>query len=242
MAPAGPEDQAPARYRHGRLLYRKPLTGAADVGGFRLEGDADVTFPEGRLRLASRRDPAGGQAANFVLWCPEEFPDEIAVSWEFWPLREPGLCILFFAARGGGGEDLFDSRLARRAGEYPQYHSGEISALHVPDFRRRSRDERAFHVCNLRKSRGFDLVAQGADPLPSVEDARPPYHPTPTKYGPQVAFAINGLPISRWADDGRAYGWVPAGGKIGFRQMAPLVAGYANCRVHALEAEGGEGG
>lgn len=100
LAPAGPEDQAPARYRHGRLLYHKPLTGAADVGGFRLEGDADVTFPEGRLRLANRRDPAEGQAANFVLWCPEEFPDEIAVSWEFWPLREPGLCILFFAARG----------------------------------------------------------------------------------------------------------------------------------------------
>lgn len=237
LTPAGPEGRAATGYRQERLLSHNPLAGAADVDGFRLEGDAEATFPEGRLRLASRRDPVEGQAANFVFWRPEAFPDHIAVSWEFRPLREPGLCILFFAARGGGGEDLFDPRVARRAGEYLRYHSGDIDALHVSYYRRRAPEERAFHVCNLRKSRGFHLVAKGADPLPSVADARPPYTLRLTKCGLLVAFAIDDLPIFDWTDDGRAYGRVLAGGKIGFRQMAPLVAEYANLRVHALEVQ-----
>lgn len=237
MAPAGPDDQNPMTYRQGQLLYHNPLAGAADIGGFRLEGDADVTFPEDRLRLANRRDPAAGQDANFVFWCPEEFPDNIAVSWDFWPLREPGLCILFFAAQGGAGEDLFAPGLARRTGAYRQYHSGDLDALHVSYFRRRYPEERAFHTCNLRKSGGFHLVAQGADPLPSVADARPPYRIALTEAGPRVAFAINELPILAWTDDGETFGRTRAGGKIGFRQMAPLVAEYTNLQVRALVPE-----
>lgn len=230
----------PSAYRRTRLLYEKALASVADVRDVRLEGDAAIAFPDGRLRLTNRRDPAEGQSANFVLWCPEDFPADIEVSWEFWPLREPGLCMLFFAATGRQGETLFDPRLARRTGEYPQYHSGDLDALHVSYFRRRAPEERAFHTCNLRKSYGFHLVCQGADPLPPVADARPPYRLTLTKDGPRVAFAINELPIFRWTDDGRTYGPVLAGGKIGFRQMAPLVAEYANLRVHALEVREGE--
>lgn len=101
-------------------------------------------------------------------------------------------------------------------------------------FRRRYPEERAFHTCNLRKSRGFHLVAQGADPLPPVADARPPYRIALTKAGPRVAFAINGLPILAWTDDGETFGRARAGGKIGFRQMAPLVAEYTNLQVRAL--------
>jgi hypothetical protein len=41
-----------------------------------------------------------------VFWCPEVCPAELAVSWKFRPLREPGLAILFFAAAGAGGKDL----------------------------------------------------------------------------------------------------------------------------------------
>lgn len=49
-----------------------------------------------------------------------------------------------------------------------------------------------------------------------------------------VSFSINGLPILEWTDDGRRYGPVYGGGKIGFRQMAPLVADYANFEVRRL--------
>jgi hypothetical protein len=216
------------------VIYSNPLASPTDVADFRLEGDATVSFPEGRMRLAANRDPSEGQAANFVFWCPREFPDRIRISWNFWQLREPGLCILFLAARGRGGEDLFDPRLSTRTGDYQQYHSGDIDALHLSYFRRRYPEERAFHTCNLRKSHGFHLVAQGADPLPPVVDATPPYRIELIKDGPRVAFAINELPLLDWIDDG-THGATLAEGKIGFRQMAPLVAEYSDLVITSLD-------
>src|SRR5438105_1138404 len=108
------------------------------------------------------------------------------------------------------------------------YHHREINALHVSYFRRSARSERAFQVCNLRKSHGFHLVCQGADPLPSVADALGPYRVRLVKCRAEVAFFINELPIFHWTDDGQSYGPLLGGGKIGFRQMAPLIAEYAN--------------
>jgi len=226
-------------YELGDTIYQNPLAAESDVAGFRLEGDAAVTFPRGRMRLESRREPSEGQKANFVYWCPREFPDNVAVSWDFWPVREPGLCILFFSAGGGEGEDMFDSNLATRTGEYDQYHHGDINALHVSYFRRMFETERAFHTCNLRKSYGFHLVCQGADPLGDVADTRGPYRIQVVKAGPAVSFSINDLPIFHWHDDGKTHGPVLAGGRIGFRQMAPLIAEYANLRVRAVRQDVG---
>ena len=215
-------------YQLGKLIYDNPLASPEDVKGFRLEGEAKITFPNGRLRMENARDPSEGQKSNFVYWCPNDFPADVAISWDFHPVREPGLCILFFAAKGIKGEDIFDPNLAKRTGDYQQYHHGDIDALHVSCFRRTFPEERAFHTCNLRKSYGFHLVCQGADPIPSVEDAKPPYRICVVKCGSEVAFLINDLPIFTWIDDGKTYGPPLAGGKIGFRQMAPLVAEYAN--------------
>jgi Domain of unknown function (DUF1961) len=218
-------------------LYANPLATAADVAGFRTEGPATVSFPDGRLRLSHAVDPALGQRANFVYWCPEIVPADVAIRWEFWPVREPGLCILFFAATGSDGRDLFDPGLATRTGEYPQYHSGDIDAFHVSYFRRLRPGGRALHTCNLRKSKGFHMVAQGANPIPGADDWRPPYHITVAKWQSSVAFLINDLLIFTWQDDGRTYGPVLGGGRIGFRHQGGLVAEYANLRVHALEGE-----
>ncbi len=226
-------------YTLTELQYENPLACLEDVAGFRLEGDAHITFHNGRMRMEHARDPSEGQASNLVYWCPQEFPDNIAVSWDFWPLGEPGLCILFFAARGRNGADIFDPSLAPRVGIYNQYHHGDIDALHVSYFRRKNLSERAFHTCNLRKSYGFHLVAQGADPIPDVADATPPYHIQLIKAGPVIDFTINELPIFHWEDDGITYGPVLGGGKIGFRQMAPLIGEYANLKVHRVEAHNG---
>lgn len=157
------------------VLYRNPLAQPEDVAGFRLEGEGSATFPCGRMRLESTRSAGDGQAANLVLWCPVELTGDLEISWSFWPVHEPGLCILFVHARGRDGRDLFDPGLADRFGPYEQYHSGDIDAYHLSYFRRRWQSERRFHTCNLRKSYGFHLVAQGADPRPSVLDADGPY-------------------------------------------------------------------
>ena len=50
-----------------------------------------------------------------------------------------------------------------------------------------------------------------------------------------MAFSIDDLPVLQWVDDGESYGPILGGGKIGFRQMAPLIAEYANLQVHVVE-------
>ncbi|AQZ70162.1 unnamed protein product [[Actinomadura] parvosata subsp. kistnae] len=212
-------------------LYTNPLATPQDLVAFRMEGDGVMSFPQGRLRLESLRPLSDGQAANVVLWCPEDFPEDVRVEWDFWPVREPGLAIMFFHARGRSGEDLFDPALAPRSGPYEQYHHGDIDAYHVSYFRRMWPQERALHTCNLRKSHGFHLVAQGPDPLPGVMDADGPYAMRIDVKGGVVTFSINDLVSFRWRDEGVIGGPALAGGKIGFRQMAPLIGEYANLRV-----------
>ena len=217
----------------GVLLYENPLSCEADIRGFVLEGEARITFENKRMRMENVIDAGQGQKANFVLWCPEEFPADVFIEWEFWPIKEPGLCMLFFAAKGKNGEDIFDEKLQVRTGEYPLYHHGDINAFHVSYYRRKEPDERAFHTCNLRKSYGFHLVAQGGDPIPDADEAEGPYRIDLLKKGSRVHFFINDLGIFRFDDDGEQYGALLGGGKIGFRQLAPLVGEYANLKVYA---------
>ncbi|NUS09488.1 MAG: DUF1961 family protein [Nonomuraea sp.] len=212
-------------------MYRNSLATPQDLDGFVMEGDGVVSFPQGRMRLESLRPASDGQAANVVLWCPEEFPSDLTVEWDFRPVREPGLAIMFFHARGRDGEDLFDPALAPRTGPYDQYHHGDIDAYHVSYFRRMWESERALHTCNLRKSHGFHLVAQGPDPLPAVLDAQGPYAMRLDVHRGEITFSVNDLVSFRWTDEGAVGGPALRGGKVGFRQMAPLIGEYANLRI-----------
>ncbi|MEG2349605.1 MAG: DUF1961 family protein [Hungatella sp.] len=218
-----------------RLIYENSLSNEDDIREFRLEGEARISFTNGCMRLENALENHLGQKANYVLWCPETFPEDVEISWEFRPVTDHGLCILFFAAEGRSGVDLFDPSLAVRTGDYVQYHSGDINAFHISYFRRKEPDERAFHVCNLRKSYGFHLVAQGADPIPEAEEAIDFYQLRVIKYKGSISFAVNGLTVFEYRDDGSTYGEVLHGGKIGFRQLAPLTAEYKNLKVYRLD-------
>lgn len=217
-----------------RLLYENSLSCEEDIAGFVLEGSARITFPEGRMRLENVRNPSDGQKANYVLWCPEEFPRDVLIEWQFRPVKEPGLAMLFFAASGRDGGGIFDGKLSERTGEYVQYHHGDINAFHVSYFRRKEPDERAFHTCNLRKSYGFHLTAQGADPIPDADEVREPYVIAVTKKGNQIGFFINGLEIFTFEDDGETYGPPLLGGRIGFRQLAPMIGEYGELKVYEI--------
>lgn len=219
-----------------RLIYSNPLEKEEDIEGFRLEGTAKISFVDGRMRMENVLDAAQGQKANYVLWCPDDFPSEVYIEWEFLPLKEPGLAILFFAAKGRNGEDIFDESLQKRTGEYPLYHHGDINAYHVSYFRRKEPDERSFHTCNLRKSYGFHLVAQGADPIPDAADAKEPYKLGLLKYKDNVSFFVNELEVFSYQDDGKTYGEHLGGGKIGFRQLAPMVGEYASLKIYEIKS------
>ena len=217
-----------------RQLYHNALASPADIADFVLEGQAKISFDAGRLRMENCLSPDAAQTPHFVLWCPQHFPDNVQFSFDFYPLADLGLSMFFFAATGLSGQDIFDSALPVRDGAYAQYHSGDINAFHVSYFRRASVHERAFRTCNLRKSKGFFLVDQGADPLPPVADAASPYTISVVKCAHRVLFAINDLVLFDFYDDGQQYGSLLGGGKAGFRQMAPLCAEYANFSIHSV--------
>ncbi len=220
-------------WKLGDPIYKNPFASEDDLRGFRLEGQAILSYPNGRLRLENALDASLRQAANYVLWCPENFPDNVCFSWDFWPLREPGLSMFFFAAAGRrSGEDIFSPELAIRSGDYEHYIYGDINALHLSYFRRGRHAQ--FNTCNLRKSHGFHLVAQGADPIPNVENSSPPYQISLWKRGPRVVFSVCGLAVLDWTDPGDCFGSLLQGGKVGFRQMAPLQAEYANFTVRPI--------
>ncbi len=214
-----------------KLVYENPLSCEADIKGFILEGKANISFPEGAMRLENALSSDEGQRANYVLWCPEAFPADVKIEWEFRPLKEPGLAIMFFAAKARKGGSIFSEELTERTGEYKQYHSGDINAFHVSYFRRKEPDERAFHTCNLRKSYGFHLVAQGADPIPDASLDSEWYKIKVVKNKNKVAFYVNDLQIFEFVDDGKTYGDLLTGGHIGFRQLAPMIAEYRNLKV-----------
>ena len=215
-------------------LYSSALSGPEDLADWILEGPMVASFPTGRLRLESAAEPAEGQAANFVAWLPVEHQGDVRISWSFRPLREPGLAMIFWAAQARGGGSLHDPALPARTGEYEQYHSGAIDAYHLSYFRRMWPTERSLHTCNVRKSHGFHLVAQGADPLPAVLDADRDYRLQLTWRGTAVEFTIDGILCLTWSDDGSVGGPARRGGSIGLRQMAPLIAEYSHLRVEAL--------
>lgn len=221
------------------MTYRNALATPTDLDGWVAEGPVGMDHVDGGTRLFSTADEAAlaaagrGDHAHVTLWCPEVFGSDVEISWDFRPLAGEGLAMLFFAATGTEDRDLFDPTLASRTGHYPQYHSGDVRTLHVSYYRRKWPTERRFHTCNLRKSPGFHLVAQGADPLPPVDDIDGHYRVRVRKHGPEVVFGIDELDLFRWVDDG-ATGPPLTGGRIGFRQMAPLAAHYRNLEVTSL--------
>lgn len=222
-------------FQVGDVIYSNPLASEKDIDGFRMEGQACITFPGRKMRMENALDPALGQASNFVFWCPQQMPASFQATWQFQPIRDPGLAMFWFAAHGHDGKDLFDPSLKKRTGEYQQYFDSDMNAYHASYFRRKQDTERQFTTCNMRKSKGFHLVCQGADPMPSVQDVVGPYTITVTKADNQIQFKVNDLVSFEWEDDGKTYGPVWQGGYIGFRQMAPLIADYSNLEIRELD-------
>lgn len=215
-------------------LYENPMS-VESLADWVREGPVNVRNGHGGAVLSSSADAEQlGDHAHFTLWCPVEFPDRIRITWDYFPVEGQGLAMVFFAAGGSGGRDLFSPELASRTGFYPQYHSADIDALHISYQRHKHVTERSFRTCNLRKSAGFHLVAQGADPLPNSEDATDFYRVEVVKDGPHVSFSIEGLRLLEWTDDGISTGPVATGGYLGLRQMAPLQAAYRSLKVAAL--------
>lgn len=215
--------------RRGPPLYAAPLADPADTRGWVLEGPAVATHEDGWLRLRSRRPE--GPEGHLVYWCPEVFPESFIAEWDFELLEPRGLCIVFFAARGREGRDLFDPLLAARHGVFTDYTRGELDAYHISYFANTPAVPRA--VANLRKNHGFYLLANGPVGVAAFR-AGTSHHAVLFKDGARIRMSVDGRTLIDHTDDATRAGPVLTAGRIGFRQMQWTDARYRDFRVHAV--------
>jgi hypothetical protein len=87
---------------------------------------------------------------------------------------------------------------------------------------------------NLRKNKGFYLVANGP---PGIEPGSDAVHAVRLiKDGVHVQLQVDGKVIIDWTDDRQRYGPVLGSGKIGLRQMQWTEAWYHDFRVYELKS------
>ena len=202
-----------------------------------MEGGGTAEWADGRLVLRPKRYTASRsrvETDHFVYWLKRDFPAGVAVEWDFrYPAPDGvpnGLAILFICARGVGGEDLFDPKLAKRKGVFRRYHSGDINSYHLSYFAGRR------GTVNVRKNRGFRQVASGPD-LVAKGGADKWHHLRLVRFKGLLQLTVDEQPCIRWTDDGTVGGPPHGGGKIGLRQQNNLRRGeYANLRVYGLKA------
>ena len=217
-----------------QILYENALNRPQHVRDWVMEGQGTVRFENGWMEMYSPHE-----AGDHVFWCPKTFPDRFIAEWEAQNMDpKAGLCIVFFAAAGENGIDIFDRSLPKRDGSFEQYINGKINSYHISYYANTPRKP-ARPYANLRKNTGFNLVSQGHAGIPAQSSAI--HQLRLVKNGPDIEFYVDGRSIIRWTDDGRTHGPVLRDGKVGFRQMRWTGFRYRKFRV-IRSATGSEGG
>lgn len=199
-------------FKKSAVLYHNDLSCDADVAGWRMEGPGKIAFTDNALLMES---PA--EAFHHVFWCPQDFPGSFIAQWSVQNLHpEAGLLIVFFAAQGLKGEDLFDPSLKPRGGAFTDYTRGDIRNYHI-SYYANARNEPGRLNANLRKNKGFDYVQKGRAGIPL--DSAAVHQMTLVKADRQIVLFIDGREAIHWLDTGKTGGEPHGAGKIGFRQM-----------------------
>ncbi|MDP5130991.1 MAG: YesU family protein [Paraglaciecola sp.] len=216
----------------GELLYSNGLTSATELANWRMEGAGELTFNEGWMQMYSP-----DEQGHHVLWCPHDFPDAFIAQWQVQNLKfDAGLVIVFFAAQGAGGEDIFDPNLPARDGTFTQYTLGEINSYHISYYANAAHNPDRAHA-NLRKNNTFSLLQEGEKGIPTLSDRV--HTLTLIKNAQHIQMYIDERKIIDYTDnqavvDGLNIGKPLGAGKMGFRQMQWTKFQYRDFKVWAL--------
>ncbi|WP_341939471.1 DUF1961 family protein [Marinimicrobium sp. C2-29] len=216
----------------GELLYRADFDGPESVADWVMEGPGEITFEQGWMEMHSP-----DEQGHHVFWCPEDFPDSFIARWDAQNLDdEAGLVIVFFAALGVDGQDIFSPDLPERDGTFTQYTEGEIKSYHISYYANAAHNPGRGHA-NLRKNNTFSLLQKGEIGIPA--DSMQEHEITLVKEGDRIRLYIDDRKVIDYTDDtpvvdGVDTGSALGGGKIGFRQMKWTHFRYKNLRVYAL--------
>lgn len=208
----------------GKLLYESPLASGKDVAGWIMEGPGTTVFEDGWMRMYSP-----GEKWHHVFWCPVDFPSRFVAEWEVQNLHpDAGLLIVFFAAKGVDGEDIFDPRLPRRDGTFKYYTKDKIRSYHISYYANNPKNPER-ELAHLRKNNAFELVQTGGEGIP--KHSTDIHNIRLVKDDAHILFFVDGRKVIDWIDDGKSLGPVYGEGKIGFRQMQWSNFRYRNFKV-----------
>lgn len=216
----------------GRLLYQASFQQPESVSDWVMEGPGEISFKQGWMEM---RSP--GEQGHHVFWCPEDFPDSFIARWEAQSLDpEAGLVIVFFAATGEDGQDIFAPELPERDGTFTQYTEGKIKSYHISYYANAAHNPGRGHA-NLRKNNTFSLLQKGEIGISA--DSMRKHEITLVKEGPRLRLYVDQRKVIDYTDDtpvvdGTDTGDALHGGKIGFRQMKWTHFRYKNFRVNEL--------
>jgi hypothetical protein len=203
------------------------------LAGWQLEGGRSVRIEGGDLVLDNGVVDGQGddKARHLVCWLKREVPADFLLEFTVQPKhRDQGLNIIFFNARGVGGQSIFSDELQKRDGTFNQYHSGEIDNYHT-SYWAAGRD-----TANLRKNKGFHLVSVGKDLVAEAPDGT---MQTVRLYkrGGHIRLMVDDVVAVSFDDDGKRYGPVHEhAGWVGLRQMAHTEScRYGELKVYPLK-------
>ncbi len=213
-------------------VYETSFDDPAVLKDWRLEGGKSVSVANGNLVLESKPGKKEGEKSkdHLVCWLDREMPADFLLEFTVKPVhRDQGLAIVFFCGRGLNGENIFDPSLKPRTGEYPQYNRGDINCYHISYWKGGD------GTPNLRKSKGFHLVAQGKN---LVADAPSDSFQTVRVYkrGGKIRLMVDDVVALAWDDDGTSYGLVLQSGWMALRQMGHTErSDYGHVKVYPLK-------
>ena len=218
----------PLRAKKGVLLYENAQGTEIELKGWKLEGPAAIEFKDDWMHMYSPNEEG-----HHVYWCREDFPSDFIAEWELQNIEpDAGLCIVFFSALGQNGKDIFDPSLKPRDGVFKKYTKSDINNYHI-SYYANGKDKKGREVAHLRKNAGFNKVQIGEPGIPVKSTEI--YKMKLVKKGNHIAMSIDDREIINWVDDGKEYGPVLGGGKIGLRQMKWTHFRYRNFKVWTLE-------
>lgn len=201
-------------------VYETAFDDAGALKDWKLEGGKRMGVEKGKLVLEST--PGGPERRltdnHLVCWLTKEMPADFLLEFAVRPQdRKNGLNIIFFNARGVGGESIFDPALQPRDGLFKLYHSGDLNNYHISYWA----GDRG--TANVRKNKGFALVATGPD---MVVNAPPDAFQTIRVYkrGGTIRLTVDDVISVAFDDDGKTHGpiWTH-NGWIGLRQMGHTI-------------------
>lgn len=231
--PAVGQSWTPKDVDFAHPVYFSDFDDPNELSNWILEGGKNMSITNGELVLESQPGVTTSQsdANHLVCWLKQEMPADFLLEFTVCPQnRQQGLNIVFFNTRGIHGQDIFDSSLAPRDGTFKQYHSGDLNCYHC-SYWAGTRDS-----ANLRKNKGFNLVASGPDlitnaPADKFQTVRI------YKLGGTIRVMVDDIISVAYDDDGVSYGPViTKPGWIGLRQMAHTVScRYGSFAVYPLQ-------